>query len=337
MRNCFFIGAMMSVALSPLAVGYESVYVFGDSLSDNGNTSARLGFFSPYTVEPNWNGRFSNGPVWTEHLGAAVGTNFRNYAFGGGQLATGQTTYTEGFFSFDLPNTGYDTGTDDGAQWDLFYGDLGGSYDLSDDLFLVGGGAVNYFSEGETDTSPVGDLIQLMTDLYELGAREFMVSNLPDLGVTPTGLDETEGPLSADLTTYSMNFNAELLLQLSQMANDTDFEGISIYHLDLYTFLNGVINDPTTYGFTDVTSAANEVVGSPTGAGSASDPFWDDYLFFDGQHPTAAAHQQLATFAQSVLSSPIPEPSAALLATLGMVFAFRRARRGTNRTPTADR
>lgn len=41
MRNCFFIGAMMSVALSPLAVGYESVYVFGDSLSDNGNSTLR--------------------------------------------------------------------------------------------------------------------------------------------------------------------------------------------------------------------------------------------------------------------------------------------------------
>ncbi len=319
------LGFVLFGLLSPLAGAgaFETVVVFGDSLSDNGNTYARTFGFAP-GGQPYWQGRFSNGPVWTEHLASALGAKTSNFAYGGGQAAPGQTDY--GLVA--IPNTGYDAGSDQGSQYDLFYGTLTGSEDFSDDLFLIGGGAVNYFSQGETTTAPAGDLVQLIVDLYELGARSFMVSNLPDLGKTPEGLDETEGPSAAELTAYSMAFNTELLAQLGTLQGDEAFNDISIYHLDLFGFMNDVIANPASYGFTDVTSAAIDVAGAPA---SASDPFWDDYLFFDGEHPTAQAHLQLGQSAFELVS--VPEPGAAPLfafaAALSTALTRRRPRIGT--------
>ncbi|KXZ50306.1 hypothetical protein GPECTOR_17g945 [Gonium pectorale] len=66
--------------------------VFGDSISDTGNT---YNWTSGYIPSPGsyWRGRFSNGPVWLDHLmrmapsggGAAAENRLRilNYAFGG--------------------------------------------------------------------------------------------------------------------------------------------------------------------------------------------------------------------------------------------------------------
>ena len=334
MRNWHSLALAAAIGFCPaVSSGYESIYVFGDSLSDDGNTDELVGFFSPVANEPYWQGRFSNGPVWTERLAASLGGNFNNYAHGGAQLGGGATTYGTCPLCISFPNTGFDTGGVETNQYELFYGELAGGYDLSDDLFLVGGGAVNYFSQGETEPTPVGSLIQLITDLYELGAREFMVSNLPDLGVTPEGLDETEGPSSEDLSTYSMNFNTELLLQLGQMANDENFDGISLYLLDLHTFMNNVIDDPAKYGFANATLAAMD----QTAITDPADPFWDDYLFLDGEHPTAAAHSLLGTFAQNALAgAPVPEPSVPLLAAAGLAALSINRRRGRATHTTKD-
>lgn len=66
-----------------------SLYVFGDSLSDNGNLNRLLpGSVGPQGSSPTDSdgGRFSNGPVWAEDLPAMTGLNFlprNDYAYGG--------------------------------------------------------------------------------------------------------------------------------------------------------------------------------------------------------------------------------------------------------------
>ena len=47
----------------------ESMLVFGDGGSDNGNSLALYGF----PLKPYWKGRFSNGPVWDEFLAYRLG------------------------------------------------------------------------------------------------------------------------------------------------------------------------------------------------------------------------------------------------------------------------
>ena len=48
---------------------YTGIYVFGDSLSDSGRLFAATQIPPP----PYYQGRFSNGPIWIDYLGALPG------------------------------------------------------------------------------------------------------------------------------------------------------------------------------------------------------------------------------------------------------------------------
>ena len=69
MRLLATVGAFLFsgiVAATPL----HNVVVFGDSLSDNGNLYELMRHQLPPSP-PYFEGRFSNGPVWIEHLMAS--------------------------------------------------------------------------------------------------------------------------------------------------------------------------------------------------------------------------------------------------------------------------
>src|SRR5271170_5974004 len=70
-----------TVAMATLALGFflpcanagiiDSIYAFGDSLSDAGNVFIGSGGTIPGF--PYFDGQFSNGPVWLETLAAGLG------------------------------------------------------------------------------------------------------------------------------------------------------------------------------------------------------------------------------------------------------------------------
>jgi hypothetical protein len=60
-----------------------TLVVFGDSLSDNGNLFDLIGFPQP----PAWEGRFSNGPVYTEQLASFLHMRLDDRAFGGAEAS----------------------------------------------------------------------------------------------------------------------------------------------------------------------------------------------------------------------------------------------------------
>jgi len=64
------VAALGAVATAASAQSYNRLVVFGDSLSDNGNLYAVSG--QPVSP-PYFQGRFSNGPVFTELLGFNAG------------------------------------------------------------------------------------------------------------------------------------------------------------------------------------------------------------------------------------------------------------------------
>src|SRR5690606_31407064 len=84
------VAAVGVIASTANAQTYGRLVVFGDSLSDNGNLYAVTGGTNPVSP-PYYQGRFSNGPVFTELLGFNAGrytagapvTGSVNYAFGG--------------------------------------------------------------------------------------------------------------------------------------------------------------------------------------------------------------------------------------------------------------
>ena len=289
--------AISLMVLTPLASAdsFSAVVVYGDSLSDNGNLYALSGYPPP----PYYAGRLSNGPVGVEQLASRLGAPLYDFAFAGatsgiGNYIDGGTQTASG--TFGLP----------GMMAELAgSGAILSSPLASTGLFVVWGGA-NDFLIGGSPSVAVADIDLIVAKLLSVGATHILVPGMPDLGLTPDYLGVTSA------TAYSQQFNG--LLQASLPSGAT--------YVDTFNLLRQVDADPGAYGFTNVTSACF------TGLSVCSNP--DQYLFWDGFHPTTAADAILASeFASS--AAPVPEPSSIVLIGSGLTGLLAMARRGRRR------
>jgi len=286
--------AFGAVASTAQAQTYNRLVVFGDSLSDNGNLYALTG--QP-TSPPYYQGRFSNGPVFTELLGFNAGrytagapvTGSVNYAFGGAR--TDSSALPPGMRNQLLAYTG-----------------AGGTFG-SNDLVSVLGGANNIFQQltafgallpGDprlanptgfmqpTSLSAAADMNFIVNDIATRGAGTIMVSNLPNLALTP----QFRGTAAAPLADYAgTTFNSALLAGL--MTTAAAKPGTNIILVDLYKVGATLSGDPGRFGLTNVTQSCFN------GVSVCANP--DGYLYWDGVHPTAAGHRLLATLAADYL------------------------------------
>jgi outer membrane lipase/esterase len=86
MGALFGLASMAAQATTP---SYDALYVFGDSYCDVGNLFLATG--GAEAAPPYYNGRFSNGPIWLDHVAGFLGVPLQpsllkgtDYAFGGG-------------------------------------------------------------------------------------------------------------------------------------------------------------------------------------------------------------------------------------------------------------
>jgi phospholipase/lecithinase/hemolysin len=290
----------------------DRIVVFGTSLSDSGNAFAlRGGTNTPpdYSVSPflipdrpyaRGGHHFSDGPTWVEQLaqslglGASVRPAFRsanpvasNYAVGGA------TAYEQG------------TGVDFSAQVQTFLEQFGGvapsdalyviemgSGDVRDALFAIS-------ANGNGDVILQAALASIAANinlLYMAGARDFLLLNVPNLALTPAvRIAEVGTPGTMQLAAQvTLVFNAALQTVLGQLVV---LPGIEIARLDVDQLLNDVVVSPASFGLSNVTNAC-----ITPGVPSFVCRHPDDFLFWDGGHPTAAAHAIIATEALQVLS-----------------------------------
>lgn len=284
--------AVGAVASAANAQSYDRIVVFGDSLSDNGNLYAATGGTTPLSP-PYFQGRFSNGPVFTELLGFTVGRYTAgasvdgsvNYAFGGARTDSAMSP--------------------PGMRNQLLaYLGGGGTFD-DNDLVSVLGGANNIFQGvpvAAASANPAGtiapiaqaaaaDIDFIVNQVAAAGAGTVLVTNLPRLGITPQ-FNQGPGLPASPLADFAgQTFNSALLGRLTATAAlrpDTN-----IILMDLYKISDPLAANPGRFGLTNATDACFN------GVTVCADP--DGYLYWDSVHPTAAGHQLIAALATDYL------------------------------------
>lgn len=306
-------GALAMVALASQAAPSKLV-VFGDSLSDNGNASALVGQFGvDLPAEPYYEGRFSNGPVAVEVMASRLGLTLENHAFGGALSGVDNRIDALGL----LDGTGVQ------GQINSYLGDKQGKTDASA-LYVVWGGANDFLSSPTpgTVTTVVNNLVQNVNLLYQAGARDFFIPNLPDLSTTASAI-KAGGAQQAGAHQLSVDFNTALAQAMAGLQGS--LQGAHIQVFDTFATLATVRADFIGQGF-NVTQGCWD--GDMFGQGTlCADP--SKYYLWDGLHPTAAVHQAVGeAFAQAVA---VPEPAAWALSLVGVGMAGLMARRRQSR------
>lgn len=303
--------ALTGLALPTQALGYSELVVFGDSLSDVGNFFATSGGTFPVSP-PYAGGRFSNGPVWVEGVADGLGLaatpsllGGTNYAFGGAQTGSG----------YSLP-PGQTTGIPFVPNMQTQVGEyLGSGGPAGDELFVLWGGANDFFVGQMDPTVPAGNIASALSDLYDAGAREFLVPNLPMLGQTPLGLSNPAPGASEGLDLLTGGFNAALEAHLQGLDGLPD---VTIHRFDVAGVVASLTAIGPSLGVTVFDQGYADLL-----TGEVLDPSLDPdtFVFWDNQHPSRVAHGLLGEQALAA----IPEPAS--VAVLGLLAGVTLRRR----------
>jgi phospholipase/lecithinase/hemolysin len=322
------LGAIGPTALPSQAaqLNFNRVYFFGDSLSDPGNVFQASG--QTFPPSPFYDtGHFSNGLTWAEYLAQDLGlqpakltdipfgadpSQGINFAFGGARTNSQNTTNAA------LPGLLGELGAYQDAQFQGFA-------TPKDALYVLWLGANDYLGGGVTNPAgPLANIAQAIDDLAGLGAKNFLIGNLPDLGSTPlAGVIDGGAPGSkAGLSQITQAHNAGLQALLNQRSN------LNIQTLDVNSLFAKVVAQPSPFGFQNVTSSC---VGFPTTSLKLPSPTCGDTnLFWDDLHPTTKTHRLIADDALVAVHKlqSVPEPglagAIALVAVSGLWRGWRK-------------
>jgi phospholipase/lecithinase/hemolysin len=304
---------------------FTDLFVFGDSLSDQGNVrdlTVRLG--PPYlTVPPNEYtdgtnyGRFTNGLNYIDGLAASLGLISTTTSLGGHNYAYGGAR-TDSQSVGGVPVPGALSILD---QRISFLTSLAGGSADANALFVVWAGANNLIDIVETEAAdidssydPTADLTKAVTDIKNIvgslaanGARNILVPNLPDFGVLP--LVTGGGPQVLGATYLTTVFNTSLGSVLDGV--EGVFNNLNLVRFDTFGLFNAVLADPAAFGFSNTTAGCYSKFGVAGGTPCANP---DEYVSWDGFHPTSAIHSLLA----SRMASAVPEPNIFVLIAIGV-------------------
>jgi outer membrane lipase/esterase len=296
-RSSLRVGAFLVLAMfgSLTARAYDAVIVFGDSYCDAGNVSyaaAQYGvvyppppyYFNPAAPSKGGGGRFSNGPIWLDHLAGAWGLPLAaslaggtDYAFGGALMLTPTTLQ-----GLPIPSVE--------EQVAAYLASTGGKADPNA-LYIIEGGGNDILSATDLSANLGAELgaatVGIVKTLEAAGAKSFLVPDFIDVGLLPAAA--AGGPTFikfASDTSAAVNQILRTSLEAEALKHPSDqFYQISVFQ----TFL-AVAHSKTHFGFTDV-------VDPCLGASSiCADP--DHTLFWDDFHPTEFGQAFFATLVE---------------------------------------
>lgn len=332
------LGALL--AASP-ARAWDSLTVFGDSLSDSGN----IGRFTADGAQH---------PLYDEILAAHLGENLQPSDLGGSNYAQGGAVA--------VPKLDPDLNTQD--QLAAYLQSTGGRAD-SNGLYIhwvgandIAAAVTNPLTARETISNSAISTASQVKTLLDAGAGAVIVPNVPQLGLTPymvqivlstlgtsamvaafQSLDNAETPDdAARQQAVKEAFTAaagqisgipavrDVLAQqlydawqtlstqvtaLSDGYNQQEEAQLAalkgnIVRVDIAGLFSEVVANPVRYGLTNTIGIACPVGTSADECRSSDAGFSSaqDYLFADRLHPSPAVHAMLADYIQSILDAP---------------------------------
>jgi phospholipase/lecithinase/hemolysin len=174
-----------------------------------------------------------------------------------------------------------------------------------------------------------GNIDTAISNLAGIGAKNFLILTVPDLGDTPEAL--AAGPvasagasaISKAFDTTLVNGAAPLIPSLSTLAA---LDSIDISVLDSYSLVDAIVAHRAAFGFMNVTQPC--LTGEVNYSGGTPCATPDQYLFWDELHSTAAADVLVAERALALVT-PEPASLTLLAVVLSGLLVFRRRCRGS--------
>ncbi|CAI9106754.1 OLC1v1005973C1 [Oldenlandia corymbosa var. corymbosa] len=320
--SCFFLFALVIFSEGQSSV--PALYIFGDSLVDVGNNN----YINDCIFKANYphhgidypgrkpTGRFCNGKNSADLLAEKVGltaspppymSNTSDLFLEGASFASGGSgliNSTGGFLRMCMSlkeEVEYFTALHDRLVQQ--FGTTRAQQHLSKSPFVVVIGSndiFNYFYKAEirvvkTPDQYIHEMIAILqgvlTELHNLGARKFVVAGVTILGCTPAlRLEINNQECNADVNTMVTKYNQNLVTMLARL--QSDFNDINYTYIDTFAVVEGILQNPTIYGFKEAKSAC---CGSgKLNADMYCTPFAifcrnrTDHIFWDKVHPTEA-------------------------------------------------
>lgn len=302
-RISAYVGALpalllLAVAVSAQAQQYTKIVVFGDSLSDTGN-DAVLSYFAfgvpiPGPIANYTLGSFTDGPdtlppaqnyfgVWVQQLAAALPSHppilasllgGTNYSFGFAKTGSGTTLLTfEPGYSIEVENVS--------QQIDDYLAT--NPHIDNHTLFVVWAGANDVLEAGSAGDVIDGawDEVQDIQRLVSAGATQFLVPNLPPLGLTPRFNASAGAAATANAASALYNTTLDAGVSLLPLLNFG--RHLTINRLNTFALVKSIVASPANYGLLNVTDSSQSMPVDP-----------DTYLFWDDLHPTTRGHNIVA-------------------------------------------
>ncbi|MFS7890886.1 putative triacylglycerol lipase [Helianthus anomalus] len=304
-----------------------AMYIFGDSLIDNGNNNDLTSFakanYFPYGIDFNGGptGRFSNGYTMVDEIAEllglplippysqvsnskdqmAHGVNFASAAAGildiTGRNFVGRLPFNQQIKNFEnsLDQITGNLGAGDVAQM------------LSRSIFFVGMGSNDYLNNylmpnfptrNQYDGQQFADLLSKeyttqLSKLYNLGARKFVLAGIGRMGCIPNMIArETNGRCSEDVNQLVLPFNENMKTMIDNLS--TNLPGSKFIYMNIDNMFEDLLSNAGSYGFRVVDRGCcgigrnrGEITCLPL---QTPCPNRKEYLFWDAFHPTEAVN-----------------------------------------------
>jgi phospholipase/lecithinase/hemolysin len=254
----------------------KKLVIFGDSLSDNGNSFVK----QAVPPAPYYRGRWTNGLNWVDFLPMVAGHFSAATAF----FQNNGTNFAVGGSTSEILAT----------QIDLFLQNVGGKA-LADNLYIIWIGT-NDFSAGIAPNMTVQNIRKGIAQLSTAGAKNILVLNIPDISLTPNVI-----ALGASTAGSARQFVSltNMLIQL-QIPLLGWLHGIKLSLVDINSIFTQVVSGPEEFRFTSSSGAAFDTATGVIIPDPGKEVFWD------GFHPTTNAHRIAAGFIYETILSRYP-------------------------------